>query len=126
MDFDSYPHWNPFVTEITGEAHEGARLKIRIQPPGRRAMTFKPTVRRVDPPSELSWIGRVLIPGIFDGEHALRVEPLEDGRSRFIHRERFTGVLVPFLGGTLDKTERGFEQMNAALKARVEESAAQT
>jgi hypothetical protein len=59
--------------------------------------------------------------GIFDGEHSLRIEPRAGGGSRFVQSERFSGVLVGLVKGMLAKTEVGFEQMNAALKARVEQ-----
>jgi hypothetical protein len=64
------------------------------------------------------------MPGIFDGEHSLRIEPLASGRSRFVQSERFSGLLVGLVKGTLAKTEAGFGQMNAALKARVEQASA--
>ena len=123
-DFAAYPEWNPFIRRINGEAREGARLEVRIEPPGGQAMTFKPTVRAIEPNRELRWLGRLLVPGIFDGEHSLRIEQLNDGRSRFVQSEHFRGVLVRFTGGTLAKTDAGFEQMNAALKARVEKASA--
>jgi hypothetical protein len=119
-DFARYPEWNPFIRKIAGELREGARLEVRIEPPGARAMTFKPTVRAVQANQELRWLGRLLLPGIFDGEHSLRIEPIENGHSRFVQSERFSGVLVGLVGGTLQKTEIGFERMNSALKARVE------
>ena len=93
---------------------------MRIEPPQARATTFKPTVRSVEPNRELRWLGRLLIPGIFDGEHSLSIEPLDSNRSRFVQSERFSGILVGLAKGTLQKTDTGFEQMNAALKARVE------
>ena len=68
----------------------------------------------------LRWIGRFLVRGVVDGEHSLRIEPLEAGRSRFVQEERFSGILVGAIGGTLAKTEAGFREMNEALKARVE------
>jgi hypothetical protein len=123
IDFAAYPEWNPFIRRIEGAPHEGARLKVRIQPPGGQAMTFKPTVLRAEANRELRWLGRLVLPGLFDGEHLLRIEPLSDGRTRFVQAERFTGVLVRPFAGVLDKTEAGFEQMNAALKARVEQPA---
>jgi hypothetical protein len=55
-----------------------------------------------------------------DGEHILHIEPLDEARSRFTQAERFSGILVVLFRGTLEKTELGFEQMNAALKARAE------
>jgi hypothetical protein len=124
-DFTAYPEWNPFIRRIGGELREGARLEVRIEPPGARATNFKPTVRSVQANRELRWLGHLLVPGIFDGEHNLRIEPLEGGRSRFVQSERFSGLLVGFVKGTLAKTEVGFEQMNAALKARIEQGSEQ-
>jgi hypothetical protein len=115
----AYPEWNPFIRRISGELREGAKLEVQIQPPGARASTFKPTVRAVETNRELRWLGRLLVPGVFDGEHSFVIAPRE-GHSDFAMSERFSGFLVGFFKGTLAKTEVGFEQMNAALKARVE------
>jgi hypothetical protein len=121
-DFDAYAEWNPFIQRISGLPREGEKLEVRIEPPGGRGMTFKPTVLEAVPNRELRWLGRFLLPGLFDGEHKLRVEPrVGDGGSRFIHSEEFRGILVPVFGGVLGKTEEGFRQMNAALKQRAED-----
>jgi hypothetical protein len=63
-DFAAYPEWNPFIRRISGELREGTRLEVRIEPPGGRALTFKPTVRVVEANRELRWLGRLLLPGI--------------------------------------------------------------
>ena len=121
-DTGSYPEWNPFIRRLEGELREGATLEVRIEPPGGRGMTFKPKVLVAEPGRELRWLGRFLLPGIFDGEHSLRVEPIDERRTRFVQSERFSGILVGASKRALDKTQTGFEQMNAALKARVEHS----
>ena len=123
-DFGAYEEWNPFIRRISGELREGARLEVRIEPPGARATTFKPTVRSVEANRELRWLGRLLLPGVIDGEHSLRIEPLDGGRSRFVQSERFSGLLVGLVKRTLAKTDVGFEQMNTALKARAEQASA--
>lgn len=87
-------------------------------------MTFKPTVLAAEPGKELRWLGRFLVPGLFDGEHSFHLEELPHGRTRFTQAERFAGLLVGLSRGTLAKTRDGFEQMNVALKQRVEEAAA--
>ena len=119
-DSASYPEWNPFIVQLNGELRVGARLDVRIKPPGGRAVPLKPTVLAVEPERELRWRGRLLLPGLFDGEHRFQVEPLGDTRARFVQSERFTGILVRPLAKALDRTERGFDEMNAALKARSE------
>ncbi len=119
-DTGSFATWNPFLRRADGELRPQAKLDVQIQPPGGRALSFKPTVLVVEPERELRWIGRLIVPGLFDGEHSFRLEPLDSGRTRFTTAEHFSGLLVPVFSGTLDKTQLGFEQMNAALKARAE------
>jgi len=122
-DFSAYGEWNPFITSISGEVQQGARLKVRVQPPGGRGMTFRPTVLAADPDRELRWVGRLLLPGIFEGEHAFLITPLENGRVRLRQQETFRGLLVPLLRRLLDgQTRAGFEAMNRALKERAERS----
>jgi hypothetical protein len=125
IDFASYPGWNPFVRSIEGAPREGETLKAFIQPPGGTGMTFRPRVLRAVQDEELRWLGRLVLPGIFDGEHFFKIESLDDGRrSRFIHGERFAGLLLPLLRKSLDRgTRAGFEAMNQALKARAEAAA---
>lgn len=119
--FDEHPAWNPFVRRIEGKAETGSRLRVSIQPPGGRGMTFKPIVLKAEPNRELRWLGHFLLPGIFDGEHYFLIETLSSSRVRFIHGERFKGILVGMLKSSLDDgTRAGFESMNRALKARAE------
>ncbi|MCH8993978.1 MAG: SRPBCC domain-containing protein [Chloroflexi bacterium] len=121
MDFDSYPEWNPFVKRIAGEASEGSRLEVGLELPGGRGMTFRPSVAKVEPNREFRWLGHFLMPGIADGEHSFVIEPLDGGRVRFRQEERFTGVLTPlFLAIVGERTHQGFDEMNRALKQRVE------
>ena len=121
-DFDRYSQWNPFIRSIRGEAKQGEQLEVFIQPPGGSGMTFRPVILDLQPGRELRWIGRLLLPGIFDGEHQFQLEALGENRTRLIHREVFSGLLVPLLWRDLDtKTRQGFEEMNHALKRLVEE-----
>lgn len=123
-DFSRYPEWNPFIKSVGGTAEEGAQLQIRLEPPGGRGMSFKPTVLRVVPRRELRWRGRLLFPGLFDGEHIFLLEEGEGGSVRFVQSEVFRGVLVPVLWPfTGDSTRAGFEAMNEAIKRRAESEA---
>ena len=120
-DFASYPQWNPFIRHISGRLAPGERLQARLEPPGGRAMTFKPKVLAAEPNRELRWLGHLLVPGLFDGDHTFAIEALEENRVRFVQREVFKGLLVPLLARSLDNnTRRGFEEMNRALKERAE------
>ena len=89
--FESFPDWNPFIRRIDGEPAVGSKLEVELEPPGGRGMTFRPRVVVVEANRELRWLGRLLLPRIADGEHSLTLEPLDNERTRFVHREEFRG-----------------------------------
>jgi hypothetical protein len=120
-DVARWQEWNPFVRSFEGELREGARVKLRIGPPGRGTTTFRPRVLEANGRA-LRWLGHLGVPGLFDGEHHIRLERLTEQRTRVHHGERFAGLLVPLLSGLLKDTEKGFWAMNRALKARAEEA----
>ena len=120
-NFSAYPDWNPFIRSIRGAPEQGARLEVRIQPSGTKGMTFRPTVLAAIRAQELRWLGRFLVPGLFDGEHRFTIHPIADGKIRFRQSELFSGLLVPMFRSSLDRdTKRGFEEMNQALKLQAE------
>ncbi len=119
-DFAGMAAWNPFIKSISGTLAPGSRLTVHVAPPGKGGMKFKPTVIAVNSERELRWLGRLLLPGIFDGEHYFLLEPLGSGRTRLTQGEKFSGMLVGAFGATLSATGNGFEAMNAALKQRAE------
>ena len=85
VDLPAYGEWNPFMKKIEGEPKTGAKLEVRMEPEGERAMTFRPTVLTAEPGRELKWLGHLLVPGIFDGEHRWLIEetgPAECGSPR--------------------------------------------
>lgn len=119
-DLAAFAEWNPFITSAGGSVAVGERLTTRIEPPGGRTITFKPTVTEVDEVRVLEWLGRLVVPGLFDGRHRFELVA-KNGGTRFIQTERFSGVFVPLLTRRLDAaTLAGFEAMNTALKARAE------
>ncbi|MEN9261593.1 MAG: SRPBCC domain-containing protein [Thermostichus sp. HHBFW_bins_43] len=121
MDFSAYEQWNPLIRSIGGQAIEGSRLQVHIQPPGGQGMVFKPKVLSAQPERELCWLGHFILPGLFDGEHRFQLEALGENQVRLTHSERFSGLLLPLLAKSLDDNVRqGFEAMNQALKSRAE------
>ncbi len=120
-DLDRYPEWNPFIVSAEGRVEVGQRLQNRLQPPGGRAMTFKPTVTAVEPTKTLEWLGRLGVPGLFDGRHRFELQATAAGGTHLSHTEQFSGLLVRFMRTSLDtQTRQGFEAMNRALKEQAE------
>ena len=121
--FEDYPQWNPFIRSIEGQVETGAKIKVRLAPPGGKGMTMRPKVVRFEAPTELRWLGRLGIPGLFDGEHFFQLEPLPGDRTRFVQGEIFGGILVPLLKKMIDGSTRdGFNSLNKALKETCERS----
>jgi hypothetical protein len=114
------PSWNPFIKSISGNLTQGARLSVYITPPGKSGMRFNPTVLTVRPERELRWLGHFLFPGVFDGEHYFLLESIGENQTRLTQGEKFSGLLVGLLSGTLSATEAGFKAMNTALKCEAE------
>ncbi len=118
-DFAAHAEWNPFMPSIAGDATPGARLTVRLTPPGGRAMTFRPTVTAAEPGRLLEWLGHLGVRGVFDGRHRFELEPLPSGQTRLAHGETFSGLLVRPLWRSMEgPTTTGFEQLNAAFAAR--------
>lgn len=120
-DFNNYPHWNPFIKSIEGSLNIGNTLKVTIEPEEGKGMTFKPKVQSLIENQELSWLGKLLFKGIFDGKHQFKLIDNGNGTTTFIQSEEFSGLLVAFIN--LDKTAEGFNKMNQSLKERAEKRA---
>jgi len=119
LAFDAYPAWNPFILQISGQAEVGRVLDVTVKPVGGSAMRFSPSLLQVEPGHALRWKGKFLMPGLFDGEHYFLIQPQASGGVTLVHGETFSGALVPFFKGQLDKgTKAGFEAMNQALRER--------
>jgi hypothetical protein len=119
-DFAAYPDWNPFIVSLAGKPEWGERLAVHIRTQDGKGHRFRPVVLQATAPTRLRWLGRVGVPGLFDGEHDFELQP-EAGGTRLLQRESFQGFLVPLLWRTVGPATRaGFEAMNTALKARAE------
>jgi len=121
-DFESFPDWNPFIRSIKGQKKVGETLEVQIQPPGGKGMTFRPEVLKFDAEKEFRWKGKLLFPGVFDGEHYFILEKKSESQTLLTHGERFSGFLVGLLSGMLSNTQAGFGLMNDAIKAKCEQT----
>src|SRR5215469_1564486 len=118
-NLDAYKDWNPFIRSASGQLTVGSTLTLRMVPAQGRPMTFRPKVLAAQPGVLLCWIGRLVMPGIFDGTHQFELQDVA-GATRVTQSETFRGVLVPFTGKTIAATQGDFRALNQALKKRVE------
>jgi hypothetical protein len=121
VDLPAYRDWNPFIVEASGTVAVGDTLSLRMALPDSSPMTIQPRVLVADPGRELRWKGRLLIPGLFDGEHVFVLTALASGGTRLDHFERFAGLLLPIARSMIyDDTVQSFHALNAALAKRAE------
>ena len=115
-NFETYPNWNPFIKSIRGTVALNQKFEAEIG-----GMKFKPTLKVLKPTEEFTWLGKLLIPGIFDGRHSFIFIDNADGTTTMIQKEDFRGILVPFMKKKLN-TEilDGFKSMNEKLKELAE------
>jgi hypothetical protein len=124
-DFNKYGEWNDFITSITlkdaEELRVGDRLHVTVQIPGGGKNSFSPRVLKASRAKELRWQGTLPIPGLFTGQHYFIMVPTgASDTTKLVHGENFHGLLVPLIGGLLEKTRKGFTMMNSGLKERAE------
>jgi len=121
-NLENYPDWNPFIHHAIGKAKVGEKVDLDFQPDS-SGMKLHCTVIKAETNRELCWKYQVVHPIVFYGEHSFTIEPLGENRVRFVDKEVFSGLLVPLQAKDIDtNTKRGFEEMDKALKARVEQN----
>ncbi len=119
-DVSNYHEWNPFIMGLVGPFETGGALDVTLNPPESGEYHFRATVLAAEPARELRWCAKWGAEFLFRGEHFFRLNETDDGQTRFVHGEDFSGILVRWLGRQLTHTARGFVFMNQALKRRVE------
>lgn len=119
-DLDSYEDWNPHITSASanGELEEGSSVDVVLQPSGMSSMDATVEVTSLEPERRLTWEGKLFVSLIFKGVHTFELEPLDGDRTRFVNREKLSGLVVPFV--TDEDTEDDYEEMNEALAVRAE------
>lgn len=120
VDFPAHHLWNPLFASVEGKAQVGARLRIAARKDdGQAGLVFRPQVIEAKTAQRLRWQGSLFLKGLFDGLHSFELHALDGQNTQLIHQERFSGILVPFMGRRLEQTQGGFERFNQALREQV-------
>ncbi len=119
-DFSAYPAWNPFIRMARGRLVEGGTLFLFLSMPGGMKTILFPKILEVKEGEGFRWIGSLLAPGLFHGEHEFTIIPEGENKSRLVQTERFGGVLTPLLGKFVSRgAKKGFDAMNASMRERL-------
>lgn len=114
-DAKDFPRWNSTVTSIDGRIREGERLLLRV--PG-TSRTFSPKVSGVVASERMTWTGG--FSPLFKGVRTFQLEPRDDGSTDFTMMERFSGLMLPLVKGSLPDFGPVFERYAEDLKREAE------
>jgi hypothetical protein len=95
-DAQSFPRWNSTVTGVEGEIREGARIRLHV--PG-TSRTFTPTVSGVVTNQRMTWTGGFA--PVFKGVRTFELRARGDGSTDFAMQERFSGLMLPLVKGSM-------------------------
>lgn len=114
-DAERFPTWNSTITRVEGPIREGGRLRVHV--PG-TARTFTPTVSGVVAEARMTWTGGFA--PVFKGVRTFELEAGDGGSTRFAMEERFSGLLLPFVKGSMPDFGPVFERYANDLKHEAE------
>jgi hypothetical protein len=118
IDAENFPRWNSTVTQIEGAIREGGRLRIHV--PGTKR-TFSPTVSDVVANSRMTWTGGFA--PMFKGVRTFELTSRGDGSTDFAMDERFSGLMLPLIKGSLPDFGPVFTSYANDLKREAERNA---
>lgn len=115
-------HWNPFLFDrdpmVPLKPGQEVMLSL-LRNSGEGETEFKCLVIAVRPEVYLKWIAE--IPG-FKTETSFELQEIGPGRTKYIHRQTFSGWLVRvFLPFIREDDKRGMERMARELKRYIEQ-----
>ena len=104
-DANGFPRWNSTVTRVEGQIGEGERLRLHVPGTDR---TSTPRVSGVVPDKRMTWTGG--FSPVFKGVRTFELRPCEDGSTQFAMEERFSGLMLPFVKGSMPDFGPVFER----------------
>jgi hypothetical protein len=117
-DAEGFPRWNSTVSGVEGQIREGERLRLHVPGTGR---VFTPKVSAVVPNERMTWTGGFA--PIFKGVRTFVLTPRSDGSTDFVMEERFSGLILPLVKGSMPDFGPVFERYANDLKREAEQAA---
>jgi hypothetical protein len=117
-DFKSLPEWSSGLRGLQGDFRQGGKVDVLFRAFG-RDQAFRHELDFFEPGVQFGWSDRST--GMFLDRHTYRVEPLLNGRTRFIQSDEPQGVVIRFFAGPgARQMASSYQVFNRELKARAE------
>lgn len=116
-DAKDFSRWNSTVAAIEGRIAEGERIELRVPGTDR---TFRPRVSGVVPNERMTWTGGAA--PFFKGVRTFELRARNDGSTDFAMKERFSGLMLPLVKGSLPDFRPVFESYANDLRREAEQS----
>ena len=119
--FENWKNWNPIVNQVSGTATLGSKLTVTMKGKnGKDAQRYMPTITAIDKPKYFRWRAHMMASFMFTNDKVFELEEIPTG-TRIIHREEFSGILVPLFWSKLSSGALPMlKSMNEELKAIAE------
>jgi len=116
-DFDNWKNWNPIINQASGTASFGSELSMTMRgDDGKDGPKYMPIVTNFEEPVFFRWRAKMMAGFLFTNDKVFELEEIGSG-TRLIHREQFSGILVPLFWSKLKKgVPSMLKSMNDALK----------
>lgn len=118
-DAHGYAGWDSGVVGVEGTIAPGEQLKVTSEANPKRAFPVK--VTEFQPGRSMTWSGGMPL-GLFKGVRTFKLSP-ENGATRFIMREEYSGPLLPLIWRSMPDLGPSFEQFARGLKQKAEATA---
>ncbi|MEO8112935.1 MAG: SRPBCC domain-containing protein [Phenylobacterium sp.] len=120
VDLKGWEVWNPLYPKASGQIRIGQPLDLTLVLPGQAPRQIQPVVLEWVPNEQLHW-RLSMMGGLVKTVRYLEIEPLAPGSCIVSNGEIFGGLMGPPAIRRMGRTiQRGFREMNEALKARAE------
>ena len=119
-DTKSYQHWAAFLVGIQGEIKDGEKITAVFQtdPQKEKLTTIDHTIS-VTAGKEFFWAEKG--PGGIRDNHHFKIEPTDNGKTKFIQSDEIMKGVTWLMGGNLSKMYAdGYQAFNRKLKAEAE------
>lgn len=124
LNVEQWADWSPIIKEAHGKVSLGSELSVTMiskeGKSGKAGPKYKPVIIQLDEAVLLHWRATMGPGFVMTNDKVFELEATDTG-TRVIHKELFSGMMVPlFWGGVEKNVPSMLDSMNEALKELVE------